>query len=276
MLRFGIIFQIRKYMKGIMDNQDVSYKVPILEKGLSVLEYLSLRTHGETLQNIKNKLDISQTTAYRLLNAFVRLGYLRYNEETKRYALTCKLLTLGFQALGEHRVVETVLPHLRTLRDRVKETTCFGVLGEQKGILIDQALGHHTFSFNLSPGKPFELHCSAPGKAIMAYLPPAIRNQYLDKMEFTRYNENTITTRNAYLVELEQVMKDGYAMDREEELSGVICLGSAILNYSGYPCGAIWISGPKDRLTSEVIKRDSAIICEYARFLSEELGYSKN
>lgn len=38
-------------------------------------------------------------------------------------------------------------------------------------------------------------------------------------------------------------------MDNEEELSGVICVGAPIFNYTGYPCGAIWISGPKDRLS---------------------------
>lgn len=267
-----MIFQIRK-IKTSMDNQEVNYKVPILEKSMAVLEYLSEHTDGETLQSIKNELDMSQTTVYRLLNTFTRLGYLRYNEETKRYSLTCKMLTLGFRALGEHKLMETVLPHLRTLRDRVRETTCFGVLGEKDGILIDQAQGNHTFSFSLSPGKTFELHCSAPGKAIMASLPPHIRDRYLEKMAFTRYNERTITTREAYLKELERVAQDGYAMDREEELTGVICIAAAIKNYSGYPCGAIWISGPKERLSAKTIRNDAATICDYARMISESLGY---
>ena len=104
------------------------------------------------------------------------------------------------------------------------------------------------------PGKPFDLHCSAPGKAIMAYLPNTVRDRYLSYMEFTRYNARTITTRDAYLEELEKVRKLGYAMDNEEELNGVICIGAPIFNYTGYPCGAIWISGPKDRLSKEVVR----------------------
>ena len=55
-----------------MEKGEENYKVPNLEKGIAVLEYLSLRPHGETLQDIKNKLDISQTTAYRILNTLVR------------------------------------------------------------------------------------------------------------------------------------------------------------------------------------------------------------
>ncbi|MCD8043699.1 MAG: IclR family transcriptional regulator [Tannerellaceae bacterium] len=258
-----------------MEKQEENYKVPNLEKGIAILEYLSLRPGGETLQDIKADLDISQTTAYRILNTLVRLGYLLYNEETKRYKLSRKLLTLGFRSLNEHNLLETVLPRLRDLRDLVEETACFGVLGSKKGIFIEQAQGHHTFRFVLTPGKPFELHCSAPGKAIMAYLPNTVRDRYLSFMEFTRFNERTIVTCEAYLEELEKVRREGYALDNEEELSGVICVGAPVFNFTGYPCGAIWISGPKDRLTKQIIKSSVIHIKEITRQVSAELGYSK-
>ena len=105
-----------------LEKTDDNYKVPNLEKGIAVIEYLSSRSEGETLQAIKVALDISQTTAYRILNTLVRLDYLSFDEDTKRYKLTRKLLTLGFRSLNEHNLLETVLPHLRDLRDRVKET----------------------------------------------------------------------------------------------------------------------------------------------------------
>lgn len=256
-----------------MENQDSNYKVPNLEKGLAVLEYLSYSFKGKTLQEVKEDLEISQTTTYRILNTMVRLEYLIYDEDSRRYKLSRKLLTLGFRALNEHQLLETVYPHLRNLRDCVKETVCFGVMGEEKGIFIDQAQGLHAFSFTLSPGKPFELHCSAPGKAIMAYLSNNVRDRYLSYMDFKQYNERTITSREDYLKELEEVLQKGYAMDNEEELSGVICIGAPIFNYRGYPCGAIWISGPKDRLPEEVIEKDASLIIEAAKRISSELGY---
>ena len=256
-----------------MEKTDESYKVPNLEKGIAVLEYLSFHHLGKTLQEIKSDLTISQTTAYRILNTLVRLDYLLYSEETKRYRLSKKLLTLGFRSLNEHNLLETVLPYLRQVRDEVKETACFGVLGEKKGIFIEQAQGRHTFHFVLSPGKPFELHCSAPGKAIMAYLPDTVRDQYLAHMSFEPYNERTITDRVRYLQELERVRKKGYALDNEEEMSGVICVGAPIFNYTGYPCGAIWISGPKDRLPVEVVRQSAETILRFCKQISMELGY---
>lgn len=258
-----------------MEKTEEHYKVPNLEKGIAVLEFLSFHPKGETLQVIRQSLEISQTTAYRILNTLVRLDFLYYNEDAKRYKLSRKLLTLGFRSLNEHNIMETVLPRLRDLRDRVKETACFGVLGEKKGIFIEQAQGHHTFRFILSPGKPFELHCSAPGKAIMAYLPESVRDRYLSYMDYTCYNIRTITTREAYLSELEEVRKNGFAMDNEEELTGVICIGAPIFDYTDYPCGAIWISGPKDRLSDEVVQSFAFEIKSVAGKISADLGYSK-
>lgn len=110
----------------------------------------------------------------------------------------------------------------------------------------------------------------------MAYLPNTVRDRYLSYMTFARYNSRTITTREAYLEELEKVRKVGYAMDNEEELNGVICVGAPIFNYTGYPCGAIWISGPKDRLTNEIFRSTVANIKEIVQSISAELGYSKN
>jgi DNA-binding IclR family transcriptional regulator len=180
---------------------------------------------------------------------------------------------LGFASLNEHNLLEIVLPYLRELRDIVKETVCFGVLGSEKGVFIEQAQGHHTFRFVLSPGKHFELHCSAPGKAIMAYLPVVIRDRYISLMNFEKFNERTIANREDYLKELDKVLKLGYAVDNEEELSGVVCVGVPILNYKGYPCGTIWLSGPKDRLTRAIIEEDVKHLKKAAKEISERLGY---
>lgn len=260
---------------NVDNTKDYKYRMPNLEKGLAVLECLSYSNKGKTLQEIKEELSLSQTTAYRTMNTMVRLEFLVYDQDTRRYKLSLKLLTLGYRALNEYQLIETVLPHLQKLRDEIRETVCFGVMGEEKGIFINQAQGSYTFSFTLSPGKPFELHCSAPGKAIMAFLPNTVRERYLKIMNFQRFNDRTIISRADYLKELDTVFEQGYAIDNEEELSGVICIGAPVFDYKGYPCGAIWISGPKDRLTKEVIENNAALIKKMAAQISAELGYNR-
>jgi DNA-binding IclR family transcriptional regulator len=259
--------------KAVSNKKKGDYAAPNLEKGIAVLECLSLHPEGLNLQRLRSFLDIPQTTVYRILNTLYRLGYLLYDEKIKEYKLSSKLLTMGFSSVNEHCLLENVLPCLRELRDIVRETVCFGILGSEKGVFIEQAQGHHTFRFVLTPGRTFELHCSAPGKAIMAYLPPVIRDRYLSLMNFERFNERTITEKDRFLKELEGVIQRGYAIDNEEELTGVICIGAPILNYKGYPCGTIWISGPKDRLTPDVISVNARHLKEVVMKISEQLGY---
>ncbi len=261
-------------MKNTPEELDDSYKVPNLEKGILILELLANANRGMTLQEIRNEADISQTTTYRILNTLVRLGYLLYNNSSKKYKLSRKMLILGFQSIQEHSLLEVVLPKMRELRDIVKETVCFGVMGTDKGLFIEQVLGTHPFCFVLSPGKSFDLHCSAPGKAMMAFMPEESRKDYLSKMNYQIYNRNTISTEEAYLLELDKVRKLGYAVDMEEELNGVVCIGVPIFNYSNAPCGSIWISGPKDRLPGETILMFANEIQNITQNISFELGYS--
>jgi DNA-binding IclR family transcriptional regulator len=262
-------------MENVKEELEESYKVPNLEKGIAVLELLSEHSAGLTLQEIKSQLDISQTTAYRILNTLVRLGYLNYNESARKYKSSRKMLTVGFRSIQEHNLMEIVLPKLRELRNVVKETVCFGVMGPDKALFIEQAIGSHPFCFVLTPGKEIELHCSAPGKAMMANLPDNVRDSYLEKMAYERHNARIINEAD-YLKELEKVRKTGIAFDKEEELGGVICIGSAILNYDAFPCGSIWISGPKDRLPEKTIATISAAILETTQTISFELGYNKD
>lgn len=255
-----------------MEKND-GYKVPNLEKGIAIIELLTGKNDGLTLQEIRIETEISQTSAYRILNTLVRLGYLYYDDENKRYRLTRKILTMGFRTVGEHGLLETVLPSLRELRNRVKETVFFGVLGDKKGIFIEQAEGLYDFKFLLSPGKEFELHCSAPGKAILAFLPDAMRDHYIANMDFVKFTERTITDVSLYLQELEKVRRLGYAIDAEEQLTGVACVGAPVFNYTSNPCGAIWVSGPTGRFGDDVIAQVVPELLAVTRKISDVMGY---
>ncbi len=254
---------------------ETTYKVPNLEKGILILEALANGNRSMTLQEIIHEVDISQTTAYRILHTLVRHGYLVHNEISKKYKLTRKILTLGFQTIQERSKLEVVLPRMREVRDMVKETVFFGVMGEEKGLFIEQVLGKYPFCFVIAPGKFFELHCSAPGKAIMAFMPDSMRNNYLEQMTYEKFNENTIQSEAVYLKELEKVRKRGYAVDMEEELHGVVCVGVPIFDYSNIPCGTIWISGPKDRLPPETLSASAEALMACSRTVSFELGFTK-
>lgn len=251
------------------------YKVPGLENGLAIIEYLSEQNMGATLTEIRCALSISQTSSYRILNTLSRTGYVVYDDDKKLYFLSRKLLSIGFKTVREHDLLENVLPSLRQLRDEVKESVFFGVLGEKEGIVIEQAQGLYPFKFVVSPGSPFSLLTSAGGKAMLAYSSLQKQNYYISKIDFLPCTPNTISTEEAYRKELEQVAKNGYALDQEEALRGVVCIGAPIFGYEGHAIGAIWVSGPSDRINKQTMPQIINALTKTTDCISKAMGYNK-
>ena len=257
----------------VLRKKEDTYNVPGLEKGLQIIELLTRKNSGLTLQDIVREVEVTSTTAYRILSTLVRMEYADYSEKGKTYRLTRKMLRLGYRMLGEHDLMEYLLPALRSLRDTVKESVFFGVLNDEKGVLIEQAQGIHPFKFVLSPGASFDLHNSAPGKAMLAFLPAVTREYYLGRMEYLPCTPHTISCRADYVKELEKVRKQGYATDFEETFIGVICIGAPVFNFEGVPVGAVWVSGPNLRIAAEEQDHIVENLLKTTRALSHELGY---
>ncbi|MGL4851808.1 MAG: IclR family transcriptional regulator [Phocaeicola sp.] len=251
------------------------YNVPGLEKGLQILELLTSKGDWMTLKEVTSELQITTTMAFRIFATLVRMGYVEYNDREKSYRPSRKILQMAYQTLGEFDVKDKVIPTLRRLRDRVKESVFFGVLGQEKGIFVEQSLGLYPFKFVVTPGSTFELHSSAGGKAILAYVDDSLREHYLGRMNFERYTHTTITSRRAFLNELEKVKLQGYAIDNEESLLGVVCVGVPLLNYDNQVVGAIWVSGPSARFEGGLMEEIRDILIEECGELSEKLGYTK-
>jgi len=91
-------------------------------------------------------------------------------------------------------------------------------------------------------------------------------------MDFQRFNERTITSREDYMKELRKILRLGYAIDNEEELTGVICIASPVFDYRGTRVVRLDFR-PKGRLTKEVIENNAVLIKEEAKLISAELGY---
>jgi len=87
-----------------------------------------------------------------------------------------------------------------------------------------------------------------------------------------RCTEHTITEFPALLESLRIVRRNGYAIDREEHLPGVICVGAAIRDQAGTVIGAISASTPLMRATDEHIALMRDEITAAARALSAEFG----
>lgn len=97
-------------------------------------------------------------------------------------------------------------------------------------------------------GSTAPLHCTAGGKAILAHSGGHLLAVVLEQHGLERRTHNTITDRDTLRTELEQIDREGHALEDEERVPGMRSLGVAVVT-GERPVGAVCLLGPASRLS---------------------------
>lgn len=223
--------------------------VPALERGLAILEFLSKSKHGLTLTQLTSQLQLPKSSVHCLLLTFERHGYLYRDERSGRYRLGLRLCDLASAALGGRVLRDRAMPYLNQLRESTQLTCHMAVLEQDEVVLIEklEALGSRV---NTWLGKRMDIHCTALGKSLAAYLPAEDVEVLVRRRGMLRHNDNTITSLKKLKEELERVRKLGYSIDDEEEEIGTRCIGVPILEGESHALAAISLSGTIAQINS--------------------------
>ena len=263
-----------KQKGNTVEEMEKSYSVPNLERALSIIELLQDNPHGLSLTEFQERLGFPKSSIFRITQTLVDRGYLTKSDQPSLFSLSKRFLHLGLSTLSEPSLIEKCLPLMRSLREELKETVLVGALVDKEGVLLEQVLGTHPFTFMLKVGQRFNLHPSAPGKAILAFLPESESDAIINDISFERFNDRTITNKKDFKDELVKVRSCGYGIDHAEELEGVHCVGAPIFNQYGYPISAIWVTAPSARLPFKKFEDVGAAIREVCLEISRQFGYN--
>jgi DNA-binding IclR family transcriptional regulator len=105
------------------------------------------------------------------------------------------------------------------------------------------------------PGKIRQLHSSAGGKAMLAYMPREEVEEILDRWGLEAETEHTITTEEELFEELDRIREQGYATNEEESINGLWSLGVPVVANEEV-VGSFSVSGPRHRMDSEWFRED--------------------
>lgn len=175
--------------------------------------------------------------------------------------------------MRDQTLYKTALPFMTQLRDTFSETVALAILDENipDGIVIGQVQGTQRFSFRMATDKHFPLHTGAPGKAIVAYLPPDRRGHVVKRMVFTQFNERTIASRKTFLTELARIRRRGYSTDVAEEVEGCHCVSAPVLDKNSQPVAAIWVTAPSHRFPVSMFKTIAPVVIDTAKAIARAL-----
>jgi DNA-binding IclR family transcriptional regulator len=249
------------------------YHVTNLERALRVFELLAENPQGLTSSDISKQLAVSRNSVFRIASTLVDHGFLTREDDRRTFHLSLKLLSIGIKSRSAPSVVEQALPIMHQLQSKYRETIPLGVLSGEQGVVLEEVEGTHHFRYVLDAGKLFYLHTSAPGKAMMAYLPKDEQTELVNKLEYKVFNERTIDSPKRLKAELVEVREKGYAVDRAEEIEGMHCVGAPIFNRKGRPVAAIWITGPSTRIHEKNFDKIGTDVRNHTDIISQKLGY---
>jgi DNA-binding IclR family transcriptional regulator len=251
------------------------YQVQVIDRALSILDMLSAQGPDLALGEISEKLELHKSTVHRLIMVLERHKLIERNASSGRYRLGLKLFELGTKALAQLNLRDRARPFLERLVLETSETVHLCVLDDSEVVYLDKVEPERSVRMATSVGRRNPAHCTAVGKAMMAYLPLAQVESIVRKQGMKAITSNTITSFLELKKELAAIRERGYSVDNEEIEEGVRCVGCVVQNFSGEPVAAISISGPAFRVTLEKVPGLATAVVAAAHGLSQGLGFKE-
>jgi IclR family transcriptional regulator, pca regulon regulatory protein len=225
-----------------------------LMAGLSILECFSAERPRLGIAALAQELHMSRPTTHRYASTLVALGYLE-QDHSRQYRLAARGADFGLALLNSMALRSLSHERLRRLRGQTGHTVAMAILdgADIRYIhwLRGWRLGQHAVNLDLGVGARLPSHCTAMGKALLAYLPESTRERLIGQLQLLRRGPNSITGKRELRAELKRVRVAGVAVNDEELASGLRTIAAPVLDAQGLAPAAISVSVPCETFSRE-------------------------
>lgn len=218
----------------------------------ALLEAVAQKDQFFSLQSMVEETGLPKPTLHRMLQQLESAGILQRDGDGRHYSTGLRLRRLAETLLLNNTVHGARHMVLRRLVDEVGESCNITALSGSEVLYLDRVETPAPLRFYLQPGSRVPVHCSASGKLFLAQMSPSQRRRLLEQIPLERYTERTITDPVRLEQEIDQVRSEGFALDDEEFLPGLVCLAVLVQNPSGGRSNtAVAMQAPKLRLSRD-------------------------
>ena len=222
------------------------------ERALDVLEIVAQERDGVTVSEISERLDLNISTCHHLITTLVKKSFAIHLGRTKGYALGPRLTELVRISEGDYDPDVILSNDLKALGEKLGHSVEFAIL---TGTSLLTKLSFRGLDHELPEPDQVEkmtaLHATATGKAILAWIPDTELVRIISANGLTSYRPKTITTLSGLVEELRLVRRRKYSIDDQEFSESAVCIGATIRAGAGAVIGAISVTIPVERSTTE-------------------------
>lgn len=215
-----------------------------VSRAFTIVEILWEQTSA-TPAELAARLDVPQSTVYDYLQTLQSMEYVTRTDEG--YQLSYKPLAIGARVKYRSRLFRVARSELQQLVAETGEVADIHVEDNGRAVILHYERGEQALDLGMYPGMRTPIHTHAAGKAILAHLPEERIDEIIDTHGLRSMTDTTITSVDALTDELEQIRSEGYAVDWDQQVSGMGVIAAPILVDEDI-LGAVGIVAPSDRL----------------------------
>jgi IclR family acetate operon transcriptional repressor len=244
-----------------------------LQKALRILLYMGEQLPEAGVTELASDLGLTKATVHRLLATMERFDLIERNAESERYRLGLKLHQLGSRAV-ESRTLRTEAHRLLLeMSRRSRETVSLATPAPGGVTCLDRLDSPHTIITVCTPvGSMFPAHCTAAGKAILAYMAEEEIDDLVRRWGLKQFTPFTITQMPALKESLQLIRRRGYAVDHQELERGLSGVAAPVLSAHERVIAAVGIAGPTLRFRGKELSEKVALVTEIGARLAMSLG----
>ncbi len=209
----------------------------------TLLDAFSAEAPELTLTELVQRTGLPRSTAHRLIVELERWGALERRGTQLRPGL--HLFELGQLARPPALLREAALPFMEDLYEATHHTVHLGVLDGPDVLYVERLTGRRGPRVPSRIGGRNPAHCTAVGKAMLAFL-PGDQLRLLLAAPLASRTPSTITDPGQLRQELRQVVHEGAAYDQQEAQLGIACVAAPVLDRRRRPVAALSVAGPVD------------------------------
>ncbi|MFQ6396206.1 IclR family transcriptional regulator [Nocardia sp. KC 131] len=213
---------------------------------LSVFE----RTAGAlTLGQICTRSGLPRSSVHRILQHLVNARWLQRDDN--QYTLGLRMFEIGSQ-VAHRRISDAAKPFVQDLSAKTGHVVHLALLDGQDVVYLEKVGGALASELPSRVGGRLPAHCTAVGKVLLAYSPPAIVERYLD-CGLRGLTSASIKTPEALGAALMKIRNAGYAIESDESVPGVACVAAPIFEY-GDVVAALSVCGHRKLVRADELK----------------------
>ncbi|MBY4893458.1 IclR family transcriptional regulator [Rhodobacteraceae bacterium N5(2021)] len=230
-----------------MDGDRPRDTIPTNLRLLMVLEEVARAGVPVTPTEVNAALELPKPTIHRLFATLEEEGFLQRDMDGRTYSPGPRMRVLAASTLSSLRIRTARQAILRRLSREIGETCNIALPDRDCMLYLERVETEWPLRIQLPQGTRVPFHATASGKMYLSTLAPNHLQRYLNAASLTGHTENTITDRAALMTELEEISRNGYALDREEFMPDMIALAVPILESNDRLMATLSFHAPTQR-----------------------------